>query len=588
MGTNTATPLPHLQRHTPVLRHCPSYGVRPQAVPDPSVLRSLHHLTTIVLRSPLRPLTAGLLAIAVLAPATRAHAYVDLLAGQRARPLEGSFNSVPVLHSNQPEEVVGPGILISTEPGVAYAAETGQALPNATYTFKGEFGVHMHHKYFPEYRAQIRPQDRRTELTLGLILVNPGLRPVQVQFERGAVRNSFQAPYLGEHKMGVRPLGARPWNTGPGDATAVQMLRDRLDRELVQTVVIPPRSRIVLLRTQLPALGIANALLRGRSDGPFQMAVVAASNPLGDADIVAVLDQRRLAPGRVYLGMLGDIQSRRVFSRVGGVAIGDTYQARLRHDLRAQGPLHVPFTSTNRHHFGTREVQVNPLAVRMADSALDNVGTYGVRFDVDLDLYGQGPYELVLSHPAPAAGSGPFTAFRGSLQVRTREGLEEMHVGMRSGQSIGLTTLNLEPGVANPVRVSMVYPADATPGHLLSVVPSSQLAMVLERQQQLQALQPPPQATTAAAPAQPQVQPQVRQAPAPPRTAPGRPPASATPSVPSAIPPAAAAPQPVYRPPLTLPHAAPARMPGVNADLLQRYQDALEAQQERMRTLMGN
>ncbi|MEX1315555.1 MAG: DUF3370 family protein [Synechococcaceae cyanobacterium] len=516
---------------------------------------------------PLRPLAAGLLAVAVLAPAAPAHAYVALMAGQRARPLQGSFNSVPVLHSNQPEEVEGPGILITTEPGVSYAAETGRPLQNATYTFNGEFGVHMHHKYFPDYRAQIRPEDRRTELTLGLILVNPGARPVTLQFERGAVRNSFQAPYLGTHKMGVRPLGPRPWNTGPGDATAVQLLRGSLDRDLQSSVRIPPRSRIVLFRTQLPALGIANALLRGQSDGPFQMAVVAASQPRSDADLVAVLDRRRLAPGRVYLNLLGDIQNGRVFSRVGGVAIGDTYQASLRHDLRSQGPLHVPFTSTNRTHFGTRDVQVNPLAVRMIDSSLDNVGTYGVRFDIDLELYGNGPYELVMSHPAPRPGTPRFTAFRGSLQVRTRDGLEEMHLGMQSGESYALTTLNLEPNVSNPVRISMVYPADATPGHLLSVVPSSQFAMVQARQQAEQAALPavaPPGAAVQTPAAQPR-----------PAVSPQRP---------------AAQPQlgEPYRPPGNLPQVAPMRMQGVNPGLLERYQEAVEAQQEVMRGLLGN
>ncbi|MFO8236885.1 MAG: DUF3370 family protein [Prochlorococcaceae cyanobacterium] len=522
----------------------------------------------------LRPLATTLLTVAVLAPAAPAQAYVALMAGQRARPLEGTFNTVPVLHSNQPEEVEGPGILISTEPGVSYAAETGRPLQNAEYTFNGDFGVHLHHKYFPSYRGQIRPQERRTELTLGLILTNPGARPVNVQFERGAVRNSFQAPYLGTHKMGVRPLGTRPWNTGPGDATAVQMLRGSLDRELLQSVRIPPRSRIVLLRTQLPALGIANALLRGRSDGPFQMAVVAASNPRSDADLVAVLDRRRLAPGRVYLTMRGDIQSGRVFSRVGGVAIGDTYQASLRHDLRTQGPLHVPFTSTNRTHFGTRDIQVNPLAVRMLDSSLDNVGTYGVRFDIDLELYGNGPYELVMSHPSSRPGTPQFTAFRGSLQVRTRDGLEEMHLGMQSGESYSLTTLNLQPNVSNPVRISMVYPADATPGHLLSVVPASQLAMVQARQAAEQQVSAPAAGPAAVAPRpqpgpegrpEPPVQPAVRQQQAP-------------------------APQPrqPQRPPANLPQAAPVRMQGVNPGSLERYQEAMEAQQEVMRGLLRN
>jgi hypothetical protein len=345
------------------------------------------------------------------------------------------------------------------------------------------------------------------------------------------------------------------------------MLRGNLDRDLVQSVTIPARSRIVLLRTQLPALGIANALLRGRSDGPFHIAVVAASNPGSDADLVAVLDRRRLAPGRIYLNMLGDIQNGRVFSRVGWVALGDTYTASLRHDLRSQGPLHVPFTSTKRHHFGTNEIQVNPLAVRMVDSSLENVGTYGVRFDIDLELYGNGPYELVMSHPT-LPGRPRFTAFRGSLQVRTRDGLEEMHLGMQSGDSHSLTTLNLQPKVSNPVRISMVYPADATPGHLLSVVPASQLAMVQARQ----AAERPasgPVATPAAL--APRPQPIPRNRPAPP------------------VQPAARLQQrQIQQPPANLPQTAPVRMQGVSPESLERYQEAVEAQQEVMRGLLGN
>ncbi|MFM7454868.1 MAG: DUF3370 family protein [Cyanobium sp.] len=490
------------------------------------------------------------------------------MTGQRARPLDGSFNRVPVLHSNQPEEVEGPGILISTVPGFSYAAENGMALANAEYTFNGEFGLHMHHKYFPSYRSQIRADQRRTELTLGVILINPGNRPVTIQFERGAVRNSFEAPYLANNLMGVKPLGPRPWNTGPGDATAVQMLRNQLDRNLLDELVLPPRSRMVLLSTRLPALGIANGLLRGRSNGPFQMAVVAGGNGASQTDLISVLDSRRLAPGRVYLNQIADIQNRRIFSRVGGVALGDSYQAQIRHDLRSEGPLHVPLTSTVRHHFGTRDVQVNPLAARMADSALDNVGTYGVRFDVDLNLYGSGPYELVMSHPTASGGARPFTAFRGSLQVQTSDGLQEMHLGMRSGESHALATLNLRPGVTNPVRVSLGYPADATPGHLLSVVPASQLAMAQQQQRNAAAAAPAPSATA------------VRTAPRPVRAAPN-PAARTGPATPNPL----LGPAPI-RPPAALPSRRPIQSSGVNAQQLDRYQQAIEAQQEMMRQLM--
>ena len=416
-------------------------------------------------------------------PVPSSQAYVALMAGQRAKPLNGSFNTVPVLHSNQPEEVEGPGILINTSQGVSYAAETGAPLSNAEYTFNGEFGIHLHHKYHRP-KNQSWSGSRRPELTIGLILINSSYQPVNIRFNSGAIRNSFQAPYLANSLMGVKPLGNRPWNTGPGDATAIQLLRGKLDQKLSEEITIPGRSRIVLLQTELPASGIANALLRGRSDGPFQMAVVAAREPQSDYDIVAVLDQSKLAPGRVYLNRIAEINNRRIFSRVGGVAIGDTYQATINHDLNREGPLHVPFTSTNRHNFGTKEIQVNALASRMVDSSLDNVGTYGVRYEVTLNLTGAGPYELVMSHPTAFGRSKPFIAFRGSMQIQTESGTEDIHVGMQSGESLSLTSLNIKPGVINPVKVTMVYPADATPGHLLSVVSASQLAQVRDRGRQ--------------------------------------------------------------------------------------------------------
>ena len=528
-----------------------------------------------------------------------ASAFVALMAGQSARPLHGTFNTVPVLHSNQPEEVEGEGILISTAPGSSIAAENGQPLRNAEYTFNGDFGLHIHHKYFPPYRASISASERRSELNLAAILINPGSASVRIRFQSGAVRNSFEAPYLANNLMGVKPLGPRPWNTGPGDATAVQMLRNKLDSRLIDEIVVPPRSRVVLFNTPLPALGIANALLRGRSDGPFQVAVVAVKNPTSDQDVVSVLDSGRLAPGRVYLNRIQDINNRRVFSRVGGVAIGDQYQAVIAHDLRSQGALHVPFTSTIRHDFGTREVQVNPLVSRMADSSLDNVGTYGVRFDVEFNLRGDGPYELVMSHPSPTGGRS-FTAFRGSIQIQTEEGIRDVHVGLRSGQSLSLATLQLRPNTNNLVRVSMVYPADATPGHLLSVVPSSQLAMVQQRARELEL------ARMAAPAARPTTPPPPPGAPAALTAVPPPPVIDVLPSAPPLLPPLPAfrTPNPpLWQPPPSLPDINQSSLPpraarvqplptGVTiqgglpaSDRPDRYRRALQAQVDYLRGL---
>ena len=426
------------------------------------------------------------LTIVELGYATSGLAYVALMAGQSARALNGTFNNVPVLHSNQPEIVTGPGILVNTAPGQAIASETNQPLRNATYTFNGSFGVHMHHKYYPADRSKLGGSRQRGLLTLALIASNPGSTPVTLRFQKGSVKNSFEAPYLPNKLMGVKPLGKRPWNTGPGDATAVQILRNELDRKLATTITIPPRGRRVVVSTQLPARGIANGLLHGTSDGPFTMAVVASDQGNTPSILTNVLDSGRLAPGRIYLSRIREIELGRVFSRVAGVALGDHYRAAIKHDLN-QGPLHVPLTSTRRHHFGTRDIQVNQLATRMIDSAVNNIGTYGVRYDIDLTLQGQGDHHLVMSHPV-VSGKKQFTAFRGSLRIETSEGYREVHVGLRSGESLPLSDLRFLAGETKQVRLSLVYPADATPGHLLSVVPIQQLAMLnRQRQQQAQA-----------------------------------------------------------------------------------------------------
>ncbi len=397
---------------------------------------------------------------------------VALMAGQTARALQGSFNTVPVLHSNQPEAVNGPGILIDTSPGIAYS-ETGLAMANPTFRFEGPFGLHFHHLYSPSSPGPDR-LGRRPELSLAAVVINPSGVPVRLRLFRGAVRNSFAAPYRGHQLLGVKPLGPRPWNTGPGDATAVQMLRGRLDPDLPEELTVPPRSRLVLLRTDLPALGVVNGMLRGESDGPFHLAMVAAPSPATDEEIFSHLDSRRLAPGRTYLTQLEAIERGLVFSRVSGVALGDTYQASLSHDLERQGPLHVPLTSTVRQSFGTGEIQVNRLVARMLDSALENVGTYGVRFDVDFLLRGSGAYAVVLSHPE-VPGSASSIAFRGSLELKHLEEIEALHVGLRSGESLTLTTLALRENKPLPLQLSLVQPADSIPGHLLSIVPIRQL-----------------------------------------------------------------------------------------------------------------
>ena len=158
---------------------------------------------------PMRPVAFAAV-LAVLGAAPAAWADVALMAGQRATPLRGQFNSVPVLHSNQPEQVTGPGILVSTTGGQA-RAENGQMLRHATYTFNGDFGIHAHHKYYPSDASRLGGARQRGTLTIATIAINNGDAPVTLEMSQGSVKNSFEAPYKVDGLMGVKVQGCRPW-----------------------------------------------------------------------------------------------------------------------------------------------------------------------------------------------------------------------------------------------------------------------------------------------------------------------------------------------------------------------------------------
>ena len=79
------------------------------------------------------------------------------------------------------------------------------------------------------------------------------------------------------------------------------------------------------------------------------------------------------------------------------MALGDEYRASINHDL-SEGALHINLISSSRNDFETHWIQVNPLAVRMIYSALNNIGTYCIRYAVTLYLAGNGNYQLVMSH----------------------------------------------------------------------------------------------------------------------------------------------------------------------------------------------
>ena len=64
--------------------------------------------------------------------------------------------------------------------------------------------------------------------------------------------------------------------------------------------------------------------------------------------------------------------------------------------------------------------------------------------------------------------------------IKTDQGYQEVHVGMRSGQSLSIVDLDLKRGANNPVTVSVVYqradarsPAQRGPRHSAGDVASA-------------------------------------------------------------------------------------------------------------------
>lgn len=405
-----------------------------------------------------------LLGLATITPAAVAQAVYPV----GVQPLRGQFNQVPMLHSNQPEMVQSGGVLISTMAGTVYPHPADRApmgaIANPSYSFNGPFSLHLHHGYRPLDPSRYGGVRDRGQLLIGLIALNPTGQPIQLRFDSGQISTSFDSPYR-TRDWGAQANSNGMIRSGPGDSTSLALLRQKRDWRIPAHVIVPPMSQALLFQVGIPARGTANVLARGSSNGPIRLAVVATEDEPSPEAFFNTLQQGQLAAGRYYLNALPRIQRRDLFSRVSGVARGDRYNAEI--DASLDRPLHLPVTTTWRKHFGTGELQMNSMLARMPDSSLENVGTYGTEYQIRLKLRGQGEQQLVFSTPPD---SGITASFRGTLRIEQNGRVEDVHVSQRPGESTPIYRFRV-PGQTE-LTVRLVYPADATPGHLLSVVPA--------------------------------------------------------------------------------------------------------------------
>ncbi len=309
---------------------------------------------------------------------------------QVVRPLPEELDTVPVFNSNSPEVVQSEGILLSTFP------PEGMAVPSAhlDFAFEDRFDIFTHH-----IARGRTPDDTRT-LFLGVMLYNPGDRPVSVEVLQGVSYLTNEAPYLDLPAYVANPYGTV--FAGPGSRTMSDMLRGVRQPSLPSRVTIPAGYTHLLVNAPIPVRRLTvptdGTLLPGRliptprktaasagvdgtltdlaalrpqppanrslptngrsslmylsSDGPVHvasMAMFASVGPDGNERVPTLPEWQRLLLGRGLAGPRDypptppDAQqfSRFFYGRVAGVAQGSQWSTTLTDDPNSSA-LQIP------------------------------------------------------------------------------------------------------------------------------------------------------------------------------------------------------------------------------------------------------
>ena len=423
---------------------------------------------------------------------------------QTVAPLPGGLDPVLVVNDNNPELIRGPGILLSTFPGA------GRGVPAAhlDVALNGRFDLFSHHVFAG------KPETLDSTLWLAVVAQPRGDQPVTLRLLGGstALSQSLDPAMAGAPFLPLPPLLAEstsPAWSGPGSRVATELLLRRPSPELPTSWTLPAGQATTLVVLPLPVRGLdpllngRNLQLRLQSDGPVSLATLAAFGPntappppdtwsqLLDGDLSPKEHQPtpRGAPGRM------------VYSRVSGVQIGSVWRGTLtdpgqRWLNASAAPISWPIASLERGTLGTGQVQTAELKAFYPGTAWAAHGNYGVEYDLTIPLRNPTgtPVGLQLALESPLKGDqaqgglrfnvSPAQAvmFRGPVEVSGLDGpggrpaaRRRFHLVQRAGdQGPALGTVTLAPGQSRELRVRLIYPADATPPQVLSLLPVKQ------------------------------------------------------------------------------------------------------------------
>ena len=431
-------------------------------------------------------------------PASSAAA-ATVLRPQQVAPLPGGLDPVLMVNDNNPELILEPGILLSTFEG------KGRPFPEAhlNLPLNGRFDLFSHHVYAGT------AQTLESTLWLAVVAMPRQAAPVQLRLVSGATSLS-QATSPGQASAPFLPLPRllpQDGSTyaGPGDRVTTELLSQQTSPQLPQRWSLPAGQLTPLLVLPIPVKGLSpllngiNLQLRLESSGPISLATLASVG--GDQppapEVWQALLNGPLSPKEHTASPRGS-QGPFAYSRVSGVQIGSVWRGQVTDPGKpflsvSRAPISWPISSLVRGSHGTGQVQTAELKAFYPGTAWAAHGNYGVEYDLRLPLRNDTgrPVSLQLALESPLKGDKPLGGlkfrqgpggsiwFRGSLEVAGLDGpegkplgREGLHLVLRSGQEgPSLGTVTLAPGGQRQLRLRLIYPADATPPQVLSLLP---------------------------------------------------------------------------------------------------------------------
>jgi hypothetical protein len=430
---------------------------------------------------------------------------------QTVLALPGSLDETPCFHSNSPEIVTRPGILLSTFPG------EGKACPEAhlNHPLSDNISVFFHHI------TDANKTGTSDTLHLALLVGNASDREIRLQvLSAVSYATNPDAPF---RRVGpVKTNDSGEIFAGPGDRVALDLLQARKQQGWIDSFTLNPGESRLLFGLPLPVNSLIHPL-NGRTgflnlhcDGAVYLASLAAfskSHLFGREQLpvigewIEILNTHPLVEPRDKAPTKPFEPGELIYGRVAGIASGSQWRGLISSDeqtpdagqpatdtrtnlsLTPGQTISYPISTVAGGTAGTNQIQAAAMLARYDDTAYQSNGNYGVLYDLTLPIYNNSEHDAVISitlqSPLKDWNSSEslqfyehppdIIVFRGTVKFEWiddggHHNKKLIHLVLRKGQRMNsLVQISLPSHEKQELSLSLYYPADCTPPQVLTI-----------------------------------------------------------------------------------------------------------------------